>query len=192
MTSMPNKWSPLLYNIFKQMLSKTVLNEADISINHDCVMKNLVSKYPNPNDIQYGEKDIPAIILNCKNDEKQISIPFDTNIPSSWNKQLISNLRDILPNTFEISNLDLDCLVDSFKKKFRNPNDFISYVVQAQLNSNNTNVNPPVPKEIATFCSIQAIQKRRNTRHLLFGILLFAIACLIAFYMVKKPVQFKG
>jgi hypothetical protein len=41
--------------------------------------ENLVSKYPNPNDIQYGKKDIPAIILNCKNNTKAISIPFDTN-----------------------------------------------------------------------------------------------------------------
>ena len=192
MTSMPNNWSPLLYTIFKQMLSKTVLNEADISINHDCVMKNLVSKYPNPNDIQYGKKDIPAIILNCKNNTKAISIPFDTNIPSSWNKQLISNLRDILPNTFEISNLDLDCLVDSFKKKFPNPNDFISYTVKTQIDSDNVTTNPPVPSDMATFCNIQAIQKRRNTRHLLFGVLLLTIACFIAFSMMKKPVQFKG
>ena len=107
----PNVWSPLLYNITKKIIALTFASQPQLSqlnINIDCIISNAVNAFPNPNNID----NLQQIMLNClKNPTPtptQIPVPFDINISSSWNKQLISNLRDILPDTFNIpSNLDL-------------------------------------------------------------------------------------
>jgi hypothetical protein len=207
--SMPNSWSPLFYNIFKKMLIKKVFIDPNFSllgIKPDCVLSNMVSKYPNPNDIEKSKKDIEIIFLNCKNNANPVSIPFDTNIPSSWTKELTKNLRDILPDTFDISNLDLDCLVTTFKNKYPDPNDFVSYVFQVQMDGGTSTSNPPVPSEIANLCNIkptneptneptnktnQTIEprhyiKNRNNIRFIVGAVLVVLVGAIVYFMMRK------
>ena len=188
-TPMPNVWSPLLYNITKKILSIKFSSNPTLSklnINLDCIVSNLVKTFPNPNNAD--QTTVEQIIVNCwKNPTPtQPALPFDTNISSSWNKQLISNLRDILPDTFNIpSNLDLDCLVNSFIKKFPNPNDLIDYLVKTQ-NDNQNNTNPEIPSDLVSYCDLQAIKKRRNNKYLMMIGVALLIAGIIAFFMWKR------
>ena len=187
---MPNVWSPLLYNITKKILALTFASQPQLSqlnINIDCIISNAVNVFPNPNNIDKNK--LEQIMLNCfKNPTPtQIPVPFDINISSSWNKQLISNLRDILPDTFNIpSNLDLDCLVNSFIKKFPNTNDFVNYIAKMQIDNGSNTTNPPIPSDLMSYCDLQAVKKRRNNRYLMMVAVGLLIAGIIAFFMWKR------
>lgn len=184
----PNVWSPLLYNILKKIFALTIASQPQLSqlnINIDCIINNAVNAFPNPNNID----NLQQIMLNClKNPTPtQIPVPFDINISSSWNKQLISNLRDILPDTFNIpSNLDLDCLVNSFIKKFPNTNDFVNYIAKMQIDNSGNTTNPPIPSDLMSYCDLQAVKKRRNNRYLIMVAVALLIAGIIAFFMWKR------
>lgn len=187
---MPNVWSPLLYNITKKILALTFASKPELSqvnINIDCIVSNAVNVFPNPNNIDKNK--LEQIMLNCfKNPTPtQIPVPFDINISSSWNKQLISNLRDILPDTFNIpSNLDLDCLVNSFIKKFPNTNDFVDYIAKIQIDNGDNTTNPPIPSDLMSYCDLQAVKKRRNNRYLTMFAVGLLIAGIIAYFMWKR------
>lgn len=185
---MPNTWSPLFYNITKKILFIKFSSEpslSELNINLDCVVSSLVSTFPNPNNVD--PKKLEQIILNClRNPTQTVPPTFDTNIGSSWNKLLISNLRDILPYTFNIpSNLDLDCLVNSFIKKFPNPNDLVDYIVKTQ-NDSPSNANPDIPSDLISYCDLQAIKNRRNNRYLMMFAVGLLIAGIIAYFMWKR------
>ena len=186
---MPNVWSPLFYSITKKIFSSFYPSVSQVNI--DCIVNSLVSNFPNPNNSIKDPKKFAEILLNCSQNPTQTFPPFtfDTNIGSSWNKLLISNLRDILPNIFNspsnLSNLDLDCLVNSFIKKFPNPNDLVDYVVKTQNNSP-SNANPDIPSDLMSYCDLQAVKKRRNNRYLIMVAVALLIAGIIAFFMWKR------
>ena len=195
---MPNVWSPLFYNITKKIFSSFYPPSVS-QVNIDCIVNTLVSTFPNPNNSFKDPKKFAEILSNCSQNPTQTFPPFtfDTNIGSSWNKLLISNLRGILPYTFNtpsnLSNLDLDCLVNSFIKKFPNPNDLVDYIVKTQ-NDSPSNAKPDIPFDLISYCDLQPIKKqpikkRRNNKYLIMVAVALLIAGIIAFFMWKRTTQ---
>lgn len=188
-TSSTNSWNSLLYYFFKEVFKTNPNLPPNIDI--DCVITNIIMQYPNPNDTNNLDENILKNILSScmtgtgKTQAPTPTLPFNTTIPSSWNDDLTSNLRDMIPSTFsDVSKLNVNCLVNFFKKSYPNPTDFIKFMIQLPLDKNN---NPTLPTNIITNCKNNNLKSKIG-----FALIALSVVILFSYYINKKAYVGRG
>lgn len=185
-TTSPTSWTPLMYYFYKEIFKTNPNLPPNIDV--DCVLTKIVLQYPNPtNANNLPPNALQNILLSCMSGTGITQSPtptlsFSTTIPSSWNDQLTSNLKDMIPSNFSnISDVNINCLVKNLKELYPNPVDFIKFIIQLPLDNNNNNLSS-LPDNIISKCKYNYYGNGNSKIGTIMIVL--AVLVLIGYYII--------